>query len=1086
MKQIKYYQIVENLLKQPLHYRTFVEFFTHYRQILDHALIVDIVDSLRKRSLIYEKYMFGNLFPKNAEEIGGFEELYIKPKDIEGEIFWISLQIRLYKDEIKYFISQKQLFENYFLHGRYNESLEVLQNIKKTLGVSVWYYESKLLVYEYMDKSDEKYRLISKINSLQGEKHAGFVTSLLHFISYRATRNLSAYKYDLDLEIIYQRNRTEFQKYNCDYFLFRLNFFKHYNIDNLNAIFTFETTNSLIDRYLVLINMFQALYTKGDKDSYIGYRAENLYRKTKDPIWIPLFVHEKPSLIPESYYDKEYITIMDNYYKGNYDTVVLLAKEYINNKPSSFDVIVFYCRSLISIEKRYQHIAPCNSPINQIAQKVYAVLCRNNDNKDVLYNLYQINKNLYSFHLSYGLDYFIKDEENNEKSLRLKKSSLIVYDPIMIADCNKQKSLFYLDTGFKMFGNLTILRQYRRRVMHEETPLGEVSSYIRDVDNAKILFEDGKYSDSMDKWLAILDHYIKSKPTAQTAIKYVFDCMVKDQKYLAAVKFYVDHYIENSDDVTKVNIGEFLKILRKNKYCNIRRCIELPIFIGLNAQDDAGFILQSFCRVYKKQLPSDLFENLKEENPAKIECFYRVIYKGDTLRHYIFVNSTLDNLREQQRILKYLVDMNTSKRPEYQEQLDIVSNGLIVYEGSKKLDESKIFVNDQAIVNNELKDVDGLFNRFKTIYRLIVKEKIALVFLKENSYKIVALDANKEDSGIQFSNNALYEVFFSIFDLIRDKFLNSKYGIVAYLSTRIRHGVLEGELRPEIEKENLVFNKTNGTYVSNDYWFRRYGIDKFMNDVINQELIRFSEVIDNILYRLIKERLQIKDTELHSDGLFNYDISDKDLEDWILECANVKTYQECCWVILRKLWGRTDENLCVIRNYVTTEIRREFELSFNDLRNSLLTRISQDDFPDIYNFINTASTVIDQKVSKIVNWFKISGTEIEDFELRSLLDLVWENTSKCYPKKPAELKVECVDHLVIKGVFLIHFTDVFRIYLDNMFKYGYAKDNKALEMKISCKMFQPGILRCVFQNNVSGAQKAIVENDIENSMGETA
>ena len=58
-------------------------------------------------------------------------------------------------------------------------------------------------------------------------------------------------------------------------------------------------------------------------------------------------------------------------------------------------------------------------------------------------------------------------------------------------------------------------------------------------------------------------------------------------------------------------------ILRKMKYKGIRRCIELPIFVGLNAGDDAdkSFILQSYCAVsythldvYKRQLQSLLSE----------------------------------------------------------------------------------------------------------------------------------------------------------------------------------------------------------------------------------------------------------------------------------------------------------------------------------------------------------------------------------------------------------------------------------------------------------------------------------------------
>lgn len=1085
MNKFRDFQVVEEILKQPFRYRNFIEVFTSYRQRLEGAMLIDVVGRLRKCSPLFGKYMFGNIFPLEVEDLGGFEDFYVRPESIENEIFWISLQVRLYKEKIQFFVQKKQVFEGLFLHGMYDDAMFVLEEIKKEIGVSIWYYESKLLVFEYMGKPEEKYKLISDVNTRQGATHPGFVTSLLHFVSYRATRNLSAYKYDLDLEINYQRNRTEFQKYNCDYFLFRLNFFKHYDIDNLEAIFTFELTNSLVDRYLLLVNVLQALYVSEKKDTYVTNRAKSLYCYTNDSIWLPMFVHQKPQLIPNDYYDIEYINILNCYYQGQYNDVIELAKEYIKVKPSSFDIVVLYCRSLLSIEQSFCHVSNTESPLNQIAQKVYNALSSDNEDKDVLYNLYQINKNLYGFHLSYGLDYFIKEEKNNNKNLRLKTASIIVFDPLQILDCDYQEATNYLLNGKKAFGDLVILRHYNRRINHEETPEGEVPPYIRDVDNAKIYFENEQYSESKNRWLDILKLYKGSKPTTQTAIRYAFDCMVKDKKYLAAIKFYVNHYIENSDAVAKVNISDFLKILRKNKYCDIKRCIELPIFVGLNAPDDAGFILQSFCKVYHKQLPSELFEDLINEDVAKVECFYDVIYRADTLRDNIYINCTLENLQEQQRILLYLVDLKTSRQKEFQEQLDVVSNGLIVYEGSRKLDESKIFVNDQAIVNNELKDVDGLFNRFKTIYKLVIKDKVALVFLSEKTFKVYAFDSEKENKDAQFSENALSEVFYSIVDMVRDKFLNSKYGIVAYLSTRIRHGVLEGELRPKIEEDNLVFNKTNGIYISNNYWMRRYGLDRSMNEIINLELTKFSEVIDQILFRLIKQRLQIKDITEHKDGLFDYDITHQELENWVTECATAQTYQECCWVILHKLWDRTEQNLKIIRMYVENDIREEFDSAFNNLRTNMLVRIKQNDFPEIYNAINTVATNIDQCVVKIVNWFKISGAEFDDFELSNLLNLVWENTSKSYPKKPAELQIQYINNLVIKGQYYTHFIDVFRIFLDNMFKYGYTKD-KQLDLKINCSWAADGILRCVFSNYVSEVQKEEVQKYRDSVMSESA
>ena len=194
MKKIKKYQLIQDLLNQGLDYPRFTRRLVSIRNSVDYSTLLEIVESFIKKSSKFKEYMFGTIFPNDPKTLGGNRDFYLKPTSIESEISWISLQIKYNKEKIQFFVLQKRLFEHLFLHGRYSEALNVLENVRKELGVSIWYYEAKLLLYEYSNKTDDKFLLISDINEKQGETHAGFVTSILHFISYRTARNLSAYK----------------------------------------------------------------------------------------------------------------------------------------------------------------------------------------------------------------------------------------------------------------------------------------------------------------------------------------------------------------------------------------------------------------------------------------------------------------------------------------------------------------------------------------------------------------------------------------------------------------------------------------------------------------------------------------------------------------------------------------------------------------------------------------------------------------------------------------------------------------------------------------------------------------------------
>lgn len=64
-----------------------------------------------------------------------------------------------------------------------------------------------------------------------------------------------------------------------------------------------------------------------------------------------------------------------------------------------------------------------------------------------------------------------------------------------------------------------------------------------------------------------------------------------------------------------------------------------------------------------------------------------------------------------------------------------------------------------------------------------------------------------------YSDNVIAEAATQLFDVIRRAFLKSRFGLGTYLSTRIRHGVFEGELRSGLARLNLVYSTEGTTYI---------------------------------------------------------------------------------------------------------------------------------------------------------------------------------------------------------------------------------------------------------------------------------
>jgi len=1036
------------------------------KNALDFSVLSDLADTLIKVIKSFSFTIYGNALPSKLEELGKSDTIF-KPKSVENEIKWLLLSIKKFSKELSLFLILKNEFENSFLLGDYEKADNTLEIILKETGYSLWYIEAKFLIFEYQNKSEDQKIFLSEIFETNQN---GIIGTLAHFLSQRTERNLSAYKYDYDISSLFKLNKNDEDNEAKERYRFRLNFFENYNLNDYSYIVLYENRNSIIDRYLTLINVLKVLFLREENTDYVYSKARYIYNKTNDSTLLPILFAFNPKFKSHDYFESNYLRIIDLYYSGFFEDAIIECSKHILNNTKHFDLFVIYAKCHVNLKKEYTHITVENgSLVNQLGIKVYNLISNNGDRKDLLYNLYQINKNLLSFDISTGLDYFLKKEQNISTNKNLKLLSLFKFDPYFASFFSKDiLAIDYLENGLNHFHSSTSIKHWKTLILNEVSEETSISSEISLIDNAKILYKKEKYEDSILKWEKIIETFSDNAPIVQTSLKYWFDCLVQLEQYNEAILLFVEQYLNNTNSINKINTFDLILLLRKQKYKGIKRTIDLPIFVGLNSFDDLekSFILEQFCKISFKKKPSELFELTIDDNENKVELFYDLVCNSETLKHSIYINTTIDRLTERQKIINHLIEINPIKTKTYQEELNLVSNELIVYEGTQKLEESKIYANDQAIINYELNDIEGLFKRYKTIYNLSLKDKRILV-ITQSSYALYKFDDKDKykETDVKYSDSALIEVFSELFDLIIDKYLFSKFGIVAYLSTRIRHGVLLGEIRPELEKKNLILSRIGNSmeYENSKHWGKPFfGLNDSQKAKLHQVLCQFSLKIDTIIENIIKEKIQIKKDGKNSNGLFNYEFDKSELYSYANELAIETDAKVFSQKVIDLIWKRTDANLEVIRAYIDNEIKNQFSEELNNLDKELCLYFCSNELPQIFTNVAECSTIIENKINKISSWFRRSGSSINDFDIEKVFNIVWVNTERCYPKTFAECDARMSINPVIKSNYYIHFTDLFRILLDNMFKYGIFRNGKK-QFEFNCKE-EDGLLICSFIN----------------------
>ena len=412
-----------------------------------------------------------------------------------------------------------------------------------------------------------EFTTLSNVNKEKKSDKVGIVSELLNYLANRSLKNSSAIEYDINLVSRYKRNRNDFQNDRYNYFLFRLNYYQHYDIDDLSVTLIMESLNSAIDRYNLLLYVLRSYLIKEPEHmASVLHFARKLYRMSGDSLLYPFLAINNVQKMPEDYYSEEFIRILDYYYTGKYEETITACRNFLLKDPSNFDVVKLYSRALLFLHRGFRNIDGNKDCIlNEIAFNVYRVMTEK-DNDQYKDTLYKLNKHIYGFQIAAGLDYFIREERNTSRCETLRQLSMTCFDPyfngIFQDDDIRQE---YIEAALQRMPHSKALNYQHQRILKEVIEDTSIVSYIRDVDNAKILFENGKYEEALEKWKVILDDNHDITPTAQTAVEYIFRSYMKlgVEYRQQAVRFYIDKYIDNKAFVSKIDTHQFLADIKK-------------------------------------------------------------------------------------------------------------------------------------------------------------------------------------------------------------------------------------------------------------------------------------------------------------------------------------------------------------------------------------------------------------------------------------------------------------------------------------------------------------------------------------------
>lgn len=471
--------------------------------------------------------------------------------------------------------------------------------------------------------------------------------------------------------------------------------------------------------------------------------------------------------------------------------------------------------------------------------------------------------------------------------------------------------------------------------------------------------------------------------------------------------------------------------------------IEKPILYDLLARHkDTGFSPQRAyaCEDYLSSIgvdrPSQINFSSYEGDKRHLLYFLSEVCTASTLRLSIAYGSEKELEDEIILIFSRLSEIDAENAENYEEKARGIVRARLVREALKELQKSKVSIDEDALRVWCRRTLKEDFDRYVTL----LKSGLAVV---DSGYK----DALIKAYSLGEYPDTLYEVPLneagSIFARLVSRVLfeciyNSEHGFDCYLSLRIRHGTLSGQLRGPVEQEKIVTRRdaSSGSYKQNQHW--RGVLSGTMNghqlgDVL-QRLSDFSRSYDAIISDVTDNLIQVQ-REDKPKGLFVFNIPELTIYGLATEIDENTSFDVFIGKCIEIFWTLAEEGLRSVRNYIDVVLRTRIKELLDNLESDF-DELPAESISWLADAIRRVRTEVGLRLDAMLEWFEQpKPTNALPFSVEELVEVALATVKKFQPGFQPDVKISSDNVPALTGALHL-FSDIFFILFENISLYS--------------------------------------------------
>jgi hypothetical protein len=558
----------------------------------------------------------------------------------------------------------------------------------------------------------------------------------------------------------------------------------------------------------------------------------------------------------------------------------------------------------------------------------------------------------------------------------------------------------------------------------------------------------GQHAAAIQSYTMLLDSYPDISLACEAAIKGLARCHLALGQLQEAQMLIAKVYLQERSLLAVLPVAELLSRSADSPERDLRQTLSHPVSIlarvseGHKRGNRALFIAyDEFLSSQSVEKPSELLAKADTFEPDLFGCFLHEVCTLEVMDCSLAFRSTNELERERLKICLFLRnEFDQANAATYDDEIASLVRRETLRHALRHVAESKIFVDTEGIRASLDADFLERFDRFR-----------AYTNVDERLRKSLAPDlrpyfrnpGNNEQPIVVALDESLQQ-FRGLFMELLSRFISSnEYGLDSYLSIRVRHGTLAGQLRSQFDNEGLLTQRAaSGMYADNTVWGPLI-VDKCGENVSRKALAilaRFSDQVDKAIDYLKSQIIQIRGTGTPA-GLFDFEFTAEQLLVVWLNCFAASSFEEFSAVAFNALWERTRESCVTVIDYLQSAFVRQLTALVDDLAEQLWTVAPELLHSELNTAVVRARTNVQNEIERIVAWFSPSGTgAVVSFDAGLAFDTAFATVTQCNPQTTLRLERGGATVASFSGRYFSAFVDIFQILLNNIVNHSGLSD----------------------------------------------